>query len=234
MESVDNITYLGDKVSNDGKNTINIKERVTKGVGIISEIFTILENVAFGQHYFKAALLLRNSLLLSSCLYNADVWHNVSQREVAELSKLDSIFFSRLFSVPQTTVKESFFLETGAFDIETNIKIKRVLYYHSVVQRKDQLIHLIIMTQLYRSCKGDWILQVERDFHDFKIEFSLSFLEKMPKNKFKDFVSKQAKKYLYMKLYMKKLTHSKTGIFTIHYLAVLVATKIPPQPTVDN
>ena len=65
------------------------------------------------------------------------------------------------------------------------------------------------MTQLYRSCKGDWILQVERDFHDFKIEFSLSFLEKVPKNKFKDFVSKQAKKYLYMKLYMKKLTHCK-------------------------
>ena len=62
------------------------------------------------------------------------------------------------------------------------------------------------MTQLYRSCKG---VQVERDFHDFKIEFSLSFLEKMPKNKFKDFVSKQAKKYLYMKLYMKKLTHCK-------------------------
>ena len=55
-------TYLGDLISEDGKNIKNIKTRISKGLGIISEIMNILEKVTLGRHYFTIAVLLRESL----------------------------------------------------------------------------------------------------------------------------------------------------------------------------
>ena len=52
MEDVSEIHYLGDIVSNNLLNGANIKSRVSKGVGILNEIFNILDNVAFGKNYF--------------------------------------------------------------------------------------------------------------------------------------------------------------------------------------
>ena len=57
MENVTKISYLGDKVSQTGKHNSNIKARIGKGLGIISEIFSILDNVSFGPYFFKIAVL---------------------------------------------------------------------------------------------------------------------------------------------------------------------------------
>ena len=45
MPSVKEITYLGDIVSYDAKNTKNIKHRTSKGIGIITQVFFILDKV---------------------------------------------------------------------------------------------------------------------------------------------------------------------------------------------
>ena len=57
MERVSEDTYLGDIISEDGKNSKNIRSRIAKGVGIISEIMTLLESVNLGEHYFSTAVL---------------------------------------------------------------------------------------------------------------------------------------------------------------------------------
>ena len=53
MEKVHSDTYLGDILSSDGKNKLNIKDRVGKGVGKMTEIINTLETVSFGVKYFK-------------------------------------------------------------------------------------------------------------------------------------------------------------------------------------
>ena len=42
---VDEIIYLGDILSNDSRNTIDVKFRVSKGIGLVSDMMDILENV---------------------------------------------------------------------------------------------------------------------------------------------------------------------------------------------
>ena len=49
MEEVDHDTYLGYFVSGDGKNTKNVKKRISKGLGIISDIMNIFKTVTFGE-----------------------------------------------------------------------------------------------------------------------------------------------------------------------------------------
>ena len=68
MLEVKDDKYLGDILSSDGKNTKNIK-----GVGIMANIFNLLDTITCGQFYFEIAVLLRNSMLINGILTNAEV-----------------------------------------------------------------------------------------------------------------------------------------------------------------
>ena len=73
MKDVKSDTYLGDVISADGKNTENIKSRVSKGLGIVSQIMNLMEMVTFGEHYFEIGMLLRESMLINGILtYSED------------------------------------------------------------------------------------------------------------------------------------------------------------------
>ena len=79
MEEKDDEKYLGDIVSKDGRNIKNIKARVNKGKGIVKRIMNILEGIPFGKLYFEVAMVLRNTLLVSSLLCNSEAWFNLSK-----------------------------------------------------------------------------------------------------------------------------------------------------------
>ena len=93
MPEVTEETYLGDILSADGKNGKNIRSRISKGVGIISQIMNILEGICFGPHQFEITMLLRESLLRNGTITNAEIWYNLSESEVQEFENLDKLFF---------------------------------------------------------------------------------------------------------------------------------------------
>ena len=49
MEEVSNERYLGDIISQDGRNYKNIKSRLNKGRGIVKKILNILNSIPFGK-----------------------------------------------------------------------------------------------------------------------------------------------------------------------------------------
>ena len=52
---VKNDTYLGDIITHNGMNKLNTEAKVTKGLGLVSQIVDILKCVSFGTHYFEIA-----------------------------------------------------------------------------------------------------------------------------------------------------------------------------------
>ena len=128
MQNCSEETYLGDIISLDGKNTKNIKSHTSKGLGIISQIFNILDCTSFSPHNFEIALLLRDSMLINGTLYNAEIWYNMTESDINELQNLDNIFFSRLLGVPKSTPTETFHLELGVLLMPTIIKASRILF----------------------------------------------------------------------------------------------------------
>ena len=153
-----------------GKNETNIIERVSKGMGTINKIFSILDSIAFGSHYFEIALLLRRSLLISSALTNCEVWYNVSKKDIKDLSVLDRTFFLQLFSLPKTSPEECFVLKFGELDFATEIKARRLIYIQNLMTRKkEQLLSSILQAQIVSSSPGDWILQVYKDMEDLEM-----------------------------------------------------------------
>ena len=73
--------YLGEILSSGKKgNKINIEKRKQKGLGIISEILSLLEEVPLGRYKIKAGLELRKAWLLNGILYNSEAWQSTNRQ----------------------------------------------------------------------------------------------------------------------------------------------------------
>ena len=82
IKNTESQLYLGDFLSSSGKNSLNINKRRQKGLVIINQIISILEDGFFGDFYFKAAVLLRESLFLNSILLNMEVAYNLTAKDL--------------------------------------------------------------------------------------------------------------------------------------------------------
>ena len=210
MPEVTEESYLGDILSADGKNTKNIKSRISKGIGIISQIIHILDEVSFGPHMYEIAMLLRESLLINGTLTNAEIWYNFSENEVKEFENLDHLFFRKLFRVPKSTPIEAFYLETGALPMSIIIKVRRLNYLHSILKRGNSgMLFSFFITQWYNPSRGDWTEQVKADMKEFNIPEDFEHIRSKSKVSFKKIVRAKSKKIAFENLMKIKGTHSK-------------------------
>ena len=65
-EKVFSDKYLGDILSSNGSNSLNLKERIGKGIGKINEIIGILDTISFGHQYFRILVQLREAMFINS------------------------------------------------------------------------------------------------------------------------------------------------------------------------
>ena len=211
MEQVSEDTYLGDIISEDGRNGKNIKNRIAKGVGIITDIMTSLETVTLGHHYFSSAILLRESKFLNGILTNCDIWYGLTKDDIKEFEILDRTLIRKIMNTLVSTPSESLYLELGIVDIETTIKARRINYLHYLLTRKEtEMLAKFFHTQWkYPTNKQDWTELVKEDLADFEIPQDLDFIRSKSNFSFKNLVRTKSKEYAWEKFMTKKVTHSK-------------------------
>ena len=176
--------YLGDIVSVDGRNIKNIKARVAKGKGINSRILSILDGIPFGQYYFEVALILRNSLLVSSMLCNSESWYNITKAEMSLLESIDLQFLRSILKVPKSTPKEMLYLELGCLPFQYLIKKRRILFLHYLLnEKKNSMLNRFLMTQINTRKKKDWIVQVFQDLKELNLGEDLATIKKEKKKR---------------------------------------------------
>ena len=129
MADVNEITYLGDCITSDGKNTRNVQIRTKKGHGIVCQIMKILRTISFGSHSFDIALLLRESYLINGILTNTEVWYHLAASETGELDKVDRNFFQQLLCLPRSVPYPALYLESGVLPISVLIKVLLVTLF---------------------------------------------------------------------------------------------------------
>ena len=159
--------YLGDIISKDGKNLKNIKARVGKGKGIEKKICSILEDVPFGRLFFEVAIILRNTLLVSTVLCNSEAWFNLSKAELNLLETVDTMLLRRILSTPKTTLKEMLFLELGVLPLREIIKQRRLTFLKYILdQSPDSIIFKVFEKQCENRSKKDWVSTVINDLEE--------------------------------------------------------------------
>ena len=151
----------------------NITARYNKGIGKVNEILGILQEVSFGPHYFKMALLFRNSILLNSMLCSSEVLYGINNTHIEKLEQVDKIFFRRLFQVPNCTALEAFYLETASIPIRFILMGRRLLYLWDILNKnKSELVQRFYKSQKAFSVRNDWVIQVQQDLNNCGLNFS--------------------------------------------------------------
>ena len=170
MIQVTEDSYLGDIISGDGKNTKTIEKRISKGLGIISEIMNILEKVTLGEYNFPTALLLRESIFLNGILTNAEIWYGISKAEIKALEDLDTSLLRKIFNTKSTIPAEALYLELGCLNISTILKARRLNYLKYLVNRNEkEMIHKFFFAQWNHPTTNDWTMQARQDLTDFDL-----------------------------------------------------------------
>ena len=136
-DRVTEAVYLGDIIREDGKNSSNIKDRVRKGLGIVTRIMNILETISFGSKYFEIATTLRQAELINGIVTNSEVWYGTTRAQIEELEEVNKLLIRRILNAPLSDCIESLHLELGLTPIHIIIK---------------GLIHFIKSARVYDSC----------------------------------------------------------------------------------
>ena len=118
MPTASSDTYLGDIISSDGKNSLNLDKRLAKVYGKVAEIIAITNKLSLGRHFFKIAMLLRETLFLGSVLTNSEIWYRLTQADLNDIEALDRISIS---SLPSSTPSAALYLELGCMRVRTII-----------------------------------------------------------------------------------------------------------------
>ena len=148
MEEAEEEKYLEDIIAKDGGNLKNIQARVNKGKGIVKRILDILEGIPFGKLYFQIAIILRNSLLVSSVLCNSEAWFNITKAELDLIETVDLMFLRSILGVPKTVAKEILYLELGVLPLREIIRKRRLNFLHYILsQGSDKIIFKVFETE---------------------------------------------------------------------------------------
>ena len=219
MKSASNDTYLGDVISGDGSNKLNIASRVSKGLGKIAEIISMIDNISLGKHYFKIALLLRESIFLSSILTNSEVWYRVTKSEIEELEIVDRSLLKRILSVPNSTPTAALYLETGCIRIGTIVKARRVNYLHYLVKlQQSEMLSKFFYVQWYDSHPHDWTTQVKMDLLDLSLPNDLDEIRKKTTFSWKSLVRRKIREYEIKELISIQQTQNKSKLDKLKYV----------------
>ena len=89
MHESDKEKYLGDIIEQTGKPRATIMDRKAKRYGIVGQVLAIIKEAPFGKWRVKSGLLLRNSWLVNSMLYNNEAWQSIVKYDIAILSRVD-------------------------------------------------------------------------------------------------------------------------------------------------
>ena len=128
MKNSDQELYLGDVIHKNAKAKPNIERRKAKGYGIINEILAIVNEIPLPHWRVKAGLHLRQAMLVNGILYNSEAWHNICDKDIIPLEKVDEALLRGLLSAHSKTPLEALYLESGCIPIRFIIKSRRLMY----------------------------------------------------------------------------------------------------------
>ena len=189
IEEKDEEKYLGDLISKDGRNLKNIKARVNKGTGIVRKILSFLDGIPFGKFHFEAGVILRNSLLVSSMLFNSEVWYNVTDAELNLLETVDLTLLRGILKTPKSTPKEMLFLELGIVPFREIIRRRRLGFLSYILKEDEEsMIYRFFESQRRNKTPKDWVTTVLSDMQKLNINMKFEDIKIMKKCVFMNLV----------------------------------------------
>ena len=210
MEVKQEQLYLGDLISADGSQTKNVQLRRSKGFGIINQIMQILESTYFGKYFFEVAMVLRDSLFLSSLLLNSEAWVNYSEKDVRILEQCDEILLTKVLDCDANTSNAIKYLDLGILPIRFEIMRRKLSFLQYILlQDKKSMIHQVLKATCDNTVKNDFVQICKKYLKALDIDHSFEEIAKLSKSAFKKLLKEKSKVAAFQYLSGEKLKQKK-------------------------
>ena len=165
MKNSDKEKYLGDQLHKTAKIKVTIEDRVAKGHGIVNEIVAILSDIPLGVYRVEIGLQLRQAMFLNGVLFNSEAWHNVADKDIELLEKVDEGLLRAILLCHAKVPLEFLFLETGSLSVRYILSSRRMNYLRTLLKREDdELTKRILREQQNNPTAGDFTEMIKDDF----------------------------------------------------------------------
>ena len=212
MQPTSSWKYLGDVLESNGKNDMNINNRVQRGAGAIKQVIQMLEELTLGDYYFEGAIILRASLFLSSLISNSEAWVNLTKKNVTDLEKVDEQLLRKILSAHPKTPTELLYLELGAIPVRFTLMSRRINYlWYLIHDEEGSLLKNFFEAQCEQPTRGDWVSTVKQDLAVLDIKTSFEEIANISKEAFKKLVKDKVQKAALDYLKNLQLSHSKSS-----------------------
>ena len=203
-------TYLGDVIENNTKAKANIEKRKARGYGVVNDILVITNEIPLSHWRIKAGLLLRQAMLVNGIMFNSEAWHNITDKDMMMLEKVDEALLRGLIAAHSKTPLEALYLETGSLPLRYILKSRRIMYLHNILKKEEnELIRKIYETQKQNPSAGDFSELVRNDLTEIGMNMSDRQISQLNKQKFKLIVKNKIKDAALNYLKEVKRKHSK-------------------------
>ena len=211
IEIVAQIKYLGDIFQENGKNDALVKDRISRGVAAILRIEAILCEIQFGKHTFEVSLLLYRSLFLSCILFNSQAWRNLTEKNFAQLQKLQVRLLKKIVDAPSCTSNAFIFLELGVLPIKYEIHQRQITFLHHILHLEpNDPVHVLYQQMKCFPGEANWLNDVLRSAAMYSIDVNEEILKSITKETFKGTVKSAIQAHAFQKLKEECSSQSKT------------------------
>ena len=216
MAKVKEDTFLGGLISDSCNNDKKLAKATNKGIGIISVIMAMLQEISFGSHLFEIASILRESLFINGILWNIETWYDVKAKDITELEKIDKLLMKRILNVPASTPSALLYLELGLIPLQYTIQARRLMFlWYILTRQEDDLLLKFFNAQMNEPCKNDWVLTVQSDLDFLELDYNFKEIKCFKKRKWLKIVKEACNEKAFDDILDEKMNYEKEVKYNI-------------------
>ena len=201
MKNVTSKKYLGQIIQSNGKCDLNIKDHTDKAFGNVSKIKNALNERPYGKHSYKAALLMREAMLLGGLLPNVETWINVTEADITKLTMPDTMLHRSMLSTSGNPSKVFMCLELGIIPVKYVMMKKRINFLNYILNESTtSIIRQVYDVLKQDSRKGDFFNLVQKDLKHCNIQMTEEEIKNHTKTRWKILVSDKVKQTAFVNL----------------------------------
>ena len=162
---------LGDQYDKTGKNGSKIKKKMEKASYIAAEVKRQSSHEMVGNSDTSVRLLLLETVVIPTLLFNTETWVNVTKEEMNSINKGHYEVMRKAFEQGESTPYYGILMETGSWPYSYVVIYKRLMYFHHILHSDERrIIRQILLNQMAGIGKGKtwfkhgvegWLIKLE-------------------------------------------------------------------------
>ena len=175
--------YLGDEITNNGKNTENIKARRQKTQATTATINTIASNEVLNRVESLVLLELHERITIPTLLNNAESW-TLNKTEVEELERVEIQALKALFKLPLQTPNTAVMFTFGTLYTKQRIDQIQLIFLHKIVNRPSEHWTNRMLLALQNLNIG-WSKSIKETLREYNLPLDLQEIKTIPQPEWK-------------------------------------------------